>query len=240
MHYASIVAMVAMLIAAVSYAYWKMKPASADDIYQDVILAVESEDENQLLAVRPLISEFLTRFPHDMRREELKAIDDDAELARVMRTLQRRLATLEGANELSLLEQSFLDAMQTRSRDANAGRQKLSAFLRVFGQLDRSQLKNARLIELAEFALNAKPRKPTHPQASEELAQLLTEAEKNLRPAELKEFFRSLEVLYANKPWAADQLARIRQRFPTDATPATINPAPSSAAPSSAAEAEKP
>ncbi len=217
LHYASIVGMIILLVAAIGYGWWMLQPASADDLYNVIAAASDADDENELLAITSQISEFLARFPTDPRHAEVQTIADETELTRVTRILERRVTNSAGMSELSLIEQAFLESMQARAKNSQEGREKIAVFLKVFGPLDLNA-KDGRLVKLAEFAAQASPKRRTAAPASEELEKLVRGAEEQLRGAELNAYYRNLLLLYDGKPWATEQLARIRARIAPEAS----------------------
>ncbi len=215
LHYGSMAGIVALLLGCVGFGWWMLRPRSANDIYAEVIVAVQSGDDGQLLAARGLIDEFLTRFPDDERHEELQDHAHEAELTRRTRLLQRRASRQGGVNELSAIEQAFLDCMQQRTQDVGLGQEKLLAFLTVFGSLENLPSSERHLVELAQFAFRAdadsKP-KPV-PAAALQLEKLIQSAEKSLSTARLKGYYQNLLLLYGDKPWAEEQMNRVRKKL---------------------------
>jgi serine/threonine protein kinase len=215
-HYGSIATIVAALLGLLVGLFWLFQPPSADRLFAEITTASESGDEGQLVETLPAMQTFLERFPEDPRAAEVRTLVDESELARWTRIVQRRAARA-GKENLSAIEQGFLTCMQARERGTQSARETLDAFLAVFGAADGLALKEQRLVELVRFAAaHGSLEKPasSHP-AEDELAALIRSAESRLRGQPLREFYDSVEVLYGDKPWAQEQLTRIRNRPPT-------------------------
>jgi serine/threonine protein kinase len=213
--YASIGAMVAVLLISVAYAWWMFRPDSADQLFADITAQLDSNDEEAIAAARPKIDEFLERFPNDNRRPDVQALADDDDLTKAFVNLKRRAA--RKADSLSALQQGFLDCLEARQRNAEEYRLKLQSFITVFGELGGLSQTEKRLVELAIYASQAQPTlKLEIPPATTQLEKLIRSAEAELSGKELLNYYRSLLELYANKPWAAEQLVRIRERIKSD------------------------
>jgi serine/threonine protein kinase len=212
--YLSIAGMVFALIGSVALVWWKLQPASADSLFSNIISSVESGDDTRLLATSGDIEQFLARYPDDERSIDVKAYKDEADLIRRVKLLQRKAARAGGVNELSAAEQAFLDAVQARGQDFQLGQQKFAAMISMFsiGELDNS---DARLLELALYAKNVGTSisLSKDPIAKSQLANLIQTAEKAMSPENLKRFYDNVIVLYGDKPWAKEQIARIRKKM---------------------------
>ncbi len=212
LHYLSIGLMAVALIGAAGLVWWMLQVDSADEIYAQITAAVDSGDEDMLQSMRPEIDGFVERFPDDPRREELQALADEADLQRALSSLQR--TAVRKGDSLSAMEQAFLDCLVARERTPDLYQTKLKAFLAVYGELSGLTGREQRLVELARFAEKVKPTpKLTILPATVQLEKLIRSAEAELSGEALKDYYRNLLVLYEGKPWATEQLARIRERI---------------------------
>ena len=213
--YASAGTLVAVLLISVGLGWWMFRPASADQLFDEISVQMDSNDEEAIAAVRPKINEFLERFPEDKRRQEIQAIADDDDLTREFVKL-KRLAARKG-DALSALQQGFFDCLEARQKNAEEYRRKLDSFITVFSKLDGLNLNEKRLVELAVYASKTQPTiKLDIPPATTQLEKLIRSAEAELSGKELIGYYKSLLELYAGKPWAAEQLVRIRERIKSD------------------------
>ncbi|MEZ6138586.1 MAG: serine/threonine-protein kinase [Pirellulaceae bacterium] len=211
----SMIGIVALLITAVAFGWWMLLPPSADELYASITTASDSGDDGQLLAASTEIESFLQRFPDDERHIEIAALNDEAELVRRAKLLQRKAARGGGIDELTAIEQAFLDCLQARSENATLAKQKLDAFLTVFGQLENLNHNDARLVELAEFAAQAGRELVVGKDspAKLQLEKLIQAADKSLSGQALQSYYRNLLLLYQDKPWAAEQITRIKRKI---------------------------
>jgi serine/threonine protein kinase len=208
----SILGMVALLVGSVWFIWWKLQPDSAEELYAGIILAAESGDDGQLMAVSGQMVEFLNRFPNDERAVEVQALSDEVDLIRVARLLQRRASRSGSINELSAVEQAFLECLQIRNQDFELGQQKLDAFISLFSGQELTP-KETRLLELASFARNvsAELAFEKEPLAKRQLDQMIQNAEQKLSEEKLEQFYDQILTLYSDKTWASGQIERIER-----------------------------
>ena len=218
LHYVSIAGMVALLLGSIGWGWWMLRPATADALYATIDKAAGTGDDGQLLAVSAEMESFLTRFPEDERAVEVQILANETDLVRRVKLLQRKASMTGGKQELSIVEQGFLSCMEARMTDADAGKEKLNAFVSVFDKLDNLDRSDLRLLELAKFTLERGSQIPLPevPLAQEQLQQLIQAAEKSLKPEQLNRYYANLLALYAGEDWAQEQLQRIRERLETE------------------------
>lgn len=214
LHYVSIAGMILILVGAVAFGIWQLQPTTADQLFTDISAAVESGDDTALSDAKDLLHDFVTRFPSDERATEVRSWLDEVELARVGRNLQRRAAS-KGVDELSAIEQVFLDCMRIRNVDSAAAHAKLDAFLNVYGPLTDLTRADKRLVELARFAKErlGKLGVGSSLAAVSQLEKLIQSGERTLSKEGLTNFYKSLLELYGDKPWAQEQLNRVRKQL---------------------------
>ena len=218
LQWGSIGGMIVLLLGSLGFLVWMLQPRSADELYGQILVAAESGDDAQLIEMRTEMEEFVSRFAGDERSSEVQALIDESELVRLTRVLRRRASRNGGAEELSAAEQGFLECMTARMESFEVGQEKLAAFLSIFGQVANLPAHEARLVELAEYA--ARVQLPVGgaelPQAATQLANLIQSAEKSLSPERLQTYFQDLELLYGDKPWAGQQLKRLRAKLESE------------------------
>lgn len=212
-HYASIAGLIVLLFGSVALGWWLLRPQSASSLYEQIALAASSGDDAQLLQVSGLIDEFLTRYPEDERAAELQVLKDEAELTRWTRILQRRAARAGGLDNLSMVEQGFLQAVQLLPEDYQAAQAKLAALVHIFSGLQALPRDEQRLVALAEYALRSGNTRLTSdtPASALELQRLIEATEADLSGPQLTAFYQNLRVLYGDLPWAQTQIDRIRK-----------------------------
>ncbi len=213
--YVSIGLMIAALVASLGFGWWIFRPVSADQLFKTISTQLDSNDEESIAAIRPQIDAFLERFPDDKRSAELQLIADEEDLTQTYSRLKRR--AVQKGDSLSAIDQAFLDCLEARQVNYDEYQRKLSAFIFVYGKLDGLSKTEKRLVELAMYADRVKPApKMEIAAATIQLEKLIRSAEADLSGKELMSFYGSLLELYDGKPWAAEQLTRIRGRINSD------------------------
>lgn len=214
----SIAGIIATLLGCVALGWYLLQPGSAEDLYDTIVQAADSGDDSQLVGVQDEIELFLSRFPEDERVVELQALSDDIELARWTRVLRRKAGRTGGEAGLTAIEQAFLDCMEIRDRDTAVAEPHLRAFLSVFGAVENLPGKQRRYVELADYALRvgASRKEVLVPVAAEELEKLIQSADKALSGDDLATYYKDLLTLYGDKPWASEQIERLKRKLESD------------------------
>lgn len=214
-HYGSMVGIIALLVGSIALTWWLLQPHSADDLYAQISAAVATGDETQLLQSSGAMQEFLTRFPSDERSVELQTLVDDLELSRQARVLQRRASRSGGTENLSAIEQGFLQCVNLLGQDPDLAQQKLASFMAVFGPQAELSRDDRRLVRLAEYALRvgASNLEKETPAAAAQLQSLIESSEESLPAERLPGFYQDLLSLYGDLPWAKPQMDRIRLKL---------------------------
>jgi serine/threonine protein kinase len=212
LHYGSVAGLVCLLLGCIGLGWWLLRPASANHLYAEVSAAVASGDDAQLLQASGLIDEFLTRYPDDERSAELQALSDEVELARWSKVLQRRASRSGGVENLSVIEQGFLQGVQLLSEDSQKAQTKLAAFVEIFGSQTNLSRNDQRLVDLAKYALRVGTTrvKVEAPASAVELQNLISSAEASMTSTQLTTFYQNLINLYGDLPWAKEHIERIR------------------------------
>ncbi len=180
------------------------RPKSADVIYDQIIAAVDSGDDSQLMEVEPLLDELEDLYPDDPRLEQLQPLRKDVQLIRTTRKLLRRARSEGGTENLDPIEQAFLDCYQARSLGNAQVTAKLDALLAVFAANDSLPDQQKKLIELARYMqeqIRKQPQSLTHP-AAEQLADQMRWATTQLPPELRTTFHKGIIELYQDKEWA--------------------------------------
>lgn len=214
-HYGSMAGIIALLIGSLGLTWWLLQPQSADDLYAQISAAVATGDETQLLQSSGAMQDFLTRFPSDQRSVELQALVDDLELSRQARVLQRRASRSGGTENLSAIEQGFLQCVNLLGQDPDLAQQKLASFMAVFGPQAELSRDDKKLIRLAEYALRvgASNLEKEAPAAAGQLQSLIESSEASLPSEQLHGFYQDLLSLYGDLPWAKPHMDRIRLKL---------------------------
>lgn len=217
-HYGSMAGIIALLAGSIGLGWWALRPRTSDQLYEQIMLAVASGDDAQLLESSAAVDEFLERFPNDQRSTELQSLSDEVELSRQARILQRRASRSGGMESLSAIEQGFLQCVKLLGQDNELAQQKLTSFIDIFGNREELPREEKKLVRLAEYALRAGAtslQKET-PAAAVQLQNLIETSEKTMSQENLSHFYYDLLSLYDELPWAKPQMDRIREKLEAD------------------------
>lgn len=217
-HYGSMAGIIALLAGSIGLGAWLLRPRSSDQLYEQIMLAVSSGDDAQLLESSTAVEEFLERFPNDPRSTELQSLSDEVELSRQARILQRRASRSGGMESLSAIEQGFLQSVKLLGQDNELAQQKLTSFIDIFGNQEDLPRDEKKLVRLADYALRAGATslQQETPEAAVQLQKLIESSEKSMSPANLRHFYYDLLSLYGELPWAQPQMDRIREKLEAD------------------------
>ncbi|MCA9234265.1 MAG: serine/threonine protein kinase [Planctomycetales bacterium] len=227
--WASLAGLAAALAALIYGGYRITRPASADDIYQEVTAAVADDRTSGLRDHRADIADFLERFPDDARAEEFLEYQQDLELLDMAKGLRSRVR-LRGDAQAQPSARWYAAAMASRETDPAGAAEKLANLLRLFGvdpnadgderfddpalALDETQRRWLRAADLELRRL----RETLDEDAAAQLPLLrarLATAEKIARtnPQAARRMYQGLVELYQDQPWAADVVREANGRL---------------------------
>lgn len=198
-----------------------LRPASANQLFDQITAARDSGDEKLLLHQSEAISSFIQRFPNDPRISDVQQI---RERVRDQENMQRMLGQLRhGTHSGTLLENRIQLAMQMEASNPGEAAARYSAILELFDlpavqdptdedertQRALRQLAKSRLTGLVdgqvEFAQHYR----------DQLQQQLTRA--NLLaaedPVEARRHWSGIVRLYKNDNWAKELVAEAERRL---------------------------
>lgn len=114
---AQLVAVVAIVgTVAGGFAYLS-RPVPANTLYAAIMSRVDSEDDASLGKVEDEVNDFLTRFPEDTRANELRGYQEQIELDKLERKLQRQAREVWAINTTLLpVERLYLEAKTIAAR----------------------------------------------------------------------------------------------------------------------------
>lgn len=189
-----------------------LQSPSANTLYADVAAAIETNDDDQWLAVETSALRFKELYPDDERIADVDAAIAEIESIRAVRALQRK-AKRGTADQLPAIEQAYLECLKAQSIDVALGKQKLQAFLTVFGAGGQVDEKHKRLVTLVQRSLeqlNASQKLSTN-EAYASLKEQMDWADANLNPATKRKWLDSMIELFKDKLWARDLIDRAKQ-----------------------------
>ncbi len=202
-----------LLLAGVGWGVaWAMRPATADQLFEQISQAAEQGDQ-QLLARQEEVQEFLDRFPDDPRAAELQPLTEQlalVETERRMMTLLRRRAQSD-----SPLEALYLEAMRDAKDNPERAAEQLRSIIDLMDAalgLDASDNEvNQAMLPLAQLQLErlderiADRAKAQLPFLQERLERARDVAKTN--PQAARAICRAIISFYQHRPWASAVVA---------------------------------
>ncbi len=232
---AQLVTVVAILgLVAGGFAYLS-RPVPADKLYATIMSRVASEDEASLGKVENEVHDFLKRFPDDARANELRGYQEQIELDKLERKLQRQarggwainttllpaerlyleafsLAATEPERSLTLLK-SLVDLYEA-APSPDAGDQAKSPVARKKIGERAAADRTADVVQLARQRVESLTSEVAkqHEQQLVSLNERLVAAEqlKSTKPEQAAAICRAIANLHENDKWAAAAVAKAR------------------------------
>jgi eukaryotic-like serine/threonine-protein kinase len=212
--WAQIAALAASLVIIIGLGWYFMRPPSADALFQRIETVAADEKTERLLDAEDDIRRFLARFPDDPRGAKLKTYLDEIDLLHLERRVQRLPRQLAAGATVAPIQRDYVEAISLAGTAPQRAVAKLQAMLEVYGQTPNPPETTAQFLELCRRKLK-QLEEQSHHEAPDHLAVIdagLREAEK-LRakdPSKARAIWSGIVELYADKPWAADRVARAK------------------------------
>ncbi len=203
----------AAVVGLVLFAWYAMRPPSADRLFARIVQTTEQSDPPTAAAE---ISEFLERFPDDPRVREIDGYRQEIEVARLERTMERRGRTSRLGEGVSLVEWTYLDAMRTARSDPRQALEALASLIAVYGH-EPDDSTAAACVELAR-----KQRERLLQILEKHEAEHRRELERRLKAADAlyaanradaQAIWRGVIDLYGNQPWASAAVGQAQDRL---------------------------
>lgn len=183
---------------------------SADQLYETILVAAEDDDADAVVIVEKECREFLARFPDDGRVEDVRQTLDRIESIRYPRRLRRKRETY-GLNGLSPAEQFFVQALEDSENSPEQAIVELKALVDLFeDDPDEVDCVDAAKMEVRRLEKIADQIRDKHI----DVLQQRLELARRLRGSDASSadrLLRGIIQLYADKPWAADQVKRANE-----------------------------
>ena len=214
MHWLSIGGLITTLIACGFGIFWLSRAPSANRLYQEISVAMDATEDEQLLAIEPTADRFKALYPNDPRLQDVEALLREIESVRSIRQMQRK-ANRGGTDQLDAVEQAFLECINAQSIDTVIAQRKLKALATVFSANEKLTARQRQLVDLAkrmsEKIENAV--KPTRHPAIESLAEQMIWADANLGPTTRAAWLKGLIELFEDKVWARELVASAKLKL---------------------------
>jgi hypothetical protein len=111
--------------------WWLMRPATADDLYAQIMGVVQEKGTENLRVIEKPLREFYQRFAGDPRTVELDKFREELELQQMERKLRRNVK-MGGASQVSPIGQLYGMAIAMASSDPQRGVEMLSSLLALY------------------------------------------------------------------------------------------------------------
>lgn len=210
----SIAVLIVALLVCIGSIFWLISPPSANVLYQEIASAIESNEDEQWLAVEPAALRFKEMYPEDSRISDIDAALEEIAAIRSARQLQRK-ARREGVDTLSPVEQAYLECVKFESLDSELAKSKLKAFLTVFGEDSQAKSKQKQLVAQAKKTLDRlqKSENVATNEAFTKLRAQMDWADANLAPEIRIRWLRAIVELFEDKPWARELIQRAKSQL---------------------------
>jgi serine/threonine-protein kinase len=199
-----------------------LRPPSADTLFNKISRTADDGGAESLLLIETDIDAFLNRFPDDERAAQVRDWDEEIELYRLARRLERRAEGRRGSTPLTAVERAYLEAIEHRVRMPELTVGKLEAVIAVFDAPTVTDERERRCVELAHRELN-RLREEIDKWSPEHLKSILArldhaDAIEVAQPDTARRIRSGVVELFGNKPWAAEAVARARRGLATGET----------------------
>jgi serine/threonine-protein kinase len=205
----------ALLVAVVAGLGWYyMSPPTADARYEKIAAAAEADDPAALANVESQIDQFTALHGDDPRVAEVQGYQQEVSVYRFQRRLEIRARRGPGSSALQPIEQAYLDAMTYERAAPELAAARLQALIDVYGSDKNNSINTRRCVELAKKQLVKlhKRLEESGDEHAKALAGRLIAARSAMldEPAKAKAICLGIITLYADKPWAANAVAKAK------------------------------
>jgi len=209
-----IIGLAALLAALIGLGVILTRPPTADKLFDRIEEVAAGGQSDHLADAEGDIQKFLERFPGDLRVVKLKGYQEEIELQRLERRLQREPRQPALGSSVLPIQRDFTEAIALAPTEPHLAAAKLQAILDLYGQTPDSPERTGQFLELTRRHLK-QLREQIAQQAAERLAAIdekLQQA-KDLQatdPAKARAIWRGIIELYGDKPWAAERVAEAK------------------------------
>ncbi len=207
----SVGGLVATLIACGFGIFWFSRAPSANRLYEEIAIAMDSTEDDQLLAIEPVATQFKELYPNDPRFGDVEALLQEIDSLRSIRQMQRK-AKRGGTDQLDAVEQAFLECIKAQSVDSAMAQRKLNALATVFAAVEKLTPRQRQIMDMAKQMAEktASEVKPARHPAIESLEEQMIWAEANLSPATRAAWLKGVIELFEDKTWARGLIAEAK------------------------------
>jgi len=212
----SIGGLIATLIACAFGIFWFSQAPSANRLYQDIAIAMDATEDEQLFAVEPTAERFKALYPNDPRCEDVESLLREIESLHSIRQMQQK-ARRGGSDQLDAIEQAYLECIKAQSVDTVLAQRKLNAFTTVFAGNSKLTPRQMQIVNQAKRLADrlASEVKPARHPAIESLEEQMIWADANLAPTARADWLKGVIELFEDKSWARELVASAKLKLTT-------------------------
>jgi serine/threonine protein kinase len=194
---------------------WFLRPPTADTLYERIAARTADGSIDSILQAESDIQEFLNRYSDDLRAAKLRDYQKEIDLRRLDRRFDLRIKGLSGGEDLTPVERAYLDAMSFVRLDPQLAATKLQAMVALYDRPGGGMGTSDLCLVLAKRRIE-QLRGDAGKQTAEQIALLRSrldaaDALRETQPLRAAAIYRAVVQLYADKPWAAEVVARARK-----------------------------
>jgi serine/threonine-protein kinase len=212
----SIVVIVGGLLVCILGVTYALLPPSADEVYQEISSAIESQDEKKLAQAYDEILFFLDSFPNDERIEIVKGTKNEIEASRLLKKLDdRSLVNIDSTD--GVLDFSIANAVKMSESDPANAIQQLKLIQNIYetsAELSVSQEQQLEAIRLLRRKLETQIA-DKEIAFQKELLELVLSEDQALRGEKKSQFMRSIVELYKDYGWASPAVEHAKKVLST-------------------------
>ncbi len=205
--------------------WWLTRPASADDLYAQIMTTIQENGTEDLRVIEGPLEEFTDRFGTDPRLSEFEHYREELELQKMERKLKFK-AAFGGSHEISLVQWLYTEAHAAAGDSPERSQVMLSSLLALYGPAVSNgpavsdgllSEDDRRWLVLARRQLD-RLNTQIEKQAANQLPALRERLETAIKlqktnPAAAQRMVKAIVDLYDEKPWAKEIVKQARSNI---------------------------
>ncbi len=203
-----------LIVLLVAGGWYMLKPASEEQLYQQIEAAAQEGSPDALVKLSAEIETFLKRFPDSSHRQQVQEHLREIELQRVHRSFEQKTRNTRAAGKMSAPARAYLQALQESRSNQELAAVQMQAIIDLFSGVSDKEAQQYVKLATADLASLNRQINQRRQQSLQLLRSRLKDAtqlsETNTEAAQA--IYRSLVILYADKPWAAEVVEEARKR----------------------------
>ncbi|AMV32821.1 Serine/threonine-protein kinase PrkC [Pirellula sp. SH-Sr6A] len=213
-HWVAIGTLAAALIGCIGLLIYMLQAPSADTLYKPVAIAIQQDEEELWLDAEDFAIRFRELYPNDERIGDIEGAIQEAESIRSIRQLQRK-ARRGITDQLSAIEQAYLECVKAQGLGSQEAGAKLEAFLVLFGADTSLSPREQTLVTHAKKSLDElrASQKVTANEAYTALKEKMDWADTHLTAVAKAKWLQSMTELFGDKAWAKELLRRAKDEL---------------------------